>query len=497
MKLSTRLTLTLSLLIILVLTGYGYFQVQSRRDVLFRKTQTEVHSAGRTLKVALEKLSPSRETENVQGLIDAVEAYEKTLGVIVYYQEQDMVFRSVSVKQETEPFVNTIKKSIEEDSLLEGFNAYKDTTIFFYSFPLKDATGKNIGGVSILQHTSFMEKEIKEDKLRIFLIVILLIGGTVGVVFFIARRSIQRPISALLNGIKSMAEGNLDAQITLKRNDELGELAHAFNNMSNSLKESRERLAHEAETRLELERTFRHSEKMATIGQLASELAHEIGTPLNIISGRAALTKENIEERESVKKNQDIILTQAGRITKIVHQLLSFAKKKKPEQKRFDVNQLLETTLDFLDYQVHRQGVSVNRRLEAGLPLLKADPDLIQQVFVNLILNSLQSMPEGGTIQISTSHRQILREGLEFGEQDCVEISVEDTGVGMDEDTIRNVFIPFFTTKEKGTGLGLTITHRIVQEHGGWIDVKSNVGKGSVFTVYLPTLREDDNLGRK
>ena len=100
-------------------------------------------------------------------------------------------------------------------------------------------------------------------------------------------------------------------------------------------------------------------------------------------------------------------------------------------------------------------------------------------------------------MQISTSHKQTLREGLEFGQQDCVEISVEDTGVGMDEDTIRNVFIPFFTTKEKGTGLGLTITHRIVQEHGGWIDVKSNVGKGSVFTVYLPTLREDDNLGRK
>jgi signal transduction histidine kinase len=342
-----------------------------------------------------------------------------------------------------------------------------------------------------------MEKEIKEDKWRIFLIIILLMGGTVGVIFFIARRSIERPISALLHGIKSMAQGNLDAKIALKRNDELGEVAHAFNNMTISLKENRERLAHEAEIRLELERNFRHSEKMATIGQLASELAHEIGTPLNIIAGRAGLTKENLAETEAAQKNLDIILTQTGRITITVQQLLSFARKKRTEQKRIDVNQLLETTLDLLDYQIHKQGVSVKRRLEANLPFLGADPDLLQQVFVNLFLNSLQSMPEGGTLQITSSKRRLLKEGLQYGEQDYVEISVEDTGVGMDEDTMGNVFTPFFTTKEKGTGLGLTITHRIVQERGGWIDVKSNVGKGSVFTVYLPALREDGNLGRK
>ena len=497
MKLSTRLTIFLSLLIVLVLTGYGYFHVQSRRDVLFRKMQTEVHSAGRTLKVALEKIPLFQETEYVQGLIDAVEAYEKTLGVIVYHQQGNVIFRSVSVKQETEPYLNTIKRSMGEDSLLEGFNTYKDTSIFFYCFPLKDAAGKNMGGVSILQHTSFMEKEIREDKWRIFLIILLLIGGTVGVVFLIARRSIHRPISVLLNGIKSMAEGNLGVQVALNRNDELGELAHAFNNMTISLKQSRERLVHEAKTRLELERNFRHSEKLATIGQFASELAHEIGTPLNIIAGRAALTKENPEAREAVQKNMDTILTYTGRITKTVQQLLSFARRKRPERKRFDVNQLLEATLDLLDYLVHGQGIIVKRRLETNLPLLEADLDLLQQVFVNLILNSFQSMPEGGTLQISTSQRRIVREGLDFSEQEYVEISLEDTGVGMDEDMMRNLFTPFFTTKEKGTGLGLTITNRIVQEHGGWIDVKSNVGKGSVFTVYLPVLREGGNLGRK
>ena len=256
--------------------------------------QTEVLSAGRTLKVALEKISIPREVEYVQGLIDAVEAYEKTLGVMVYHQEKDIVFRSVSVKHETEPYLDLIKRSMEEDSSLEGFSTYKDTSVFFFSFPLKDASGKNIGGVSILQHTSFMEKEIRDAKWMIFLIVLLLMGGTVGVVFFIARRSIHRPMSALLDGIKSMAQGNLGTQIALRRSDELGELADAFNHMAISLKESRERLLHEGEIRLDLERSLRHSEKMATIGQLASEIAHEIGTPLNIIAGRTEVTKKEL-----------------------------------------------------------------------------------------------------------------------------------------------------------------------------------------------------------
>jgi signal transduction histidine kinase len=497
LKLSTRLTISLSLLIIFILGGYGYFHIQSRRDVLFRKMQTEVLSAGRTLKVALEKISIPREVEYVQGLIDAVEAYEKTLGVMVYHKEKDIVFRSASVKHETEPYLNLIRRSIEEDSSLEGFSTYKSASVFFFSFPLKDAAGKNVGGASILQHTSFMEQEIKDAKWMIFLIVLILMGGTVGVVFFITRRSIDRPMSALLDGIRNMAQGNLGTQITLRRSDELGELAKAFNHMARSLKENQERLLHEGEIRLDLERNLRQSERMATIGQLASVVAHEVGTPLNIIAGRARITQNNLGETLAAQNNLGIILDQTRKITKIVQQLLDFARKKNPQQKRMDVNHLLVITLDLLDYQIQRKGVSVTRHLEDGLPFLKGDPDLIQQVFVNLTLNSLQSMPNGGTLHISTSSKQILREGPEYSKREYVEVCVEDTGTGMDEGTMKNLFTPFFTTKERGTGLGLIVTHGIIREHGGWIDVKSKVGQGSVFTFYLPAFREEVNVGRE
>ncbi len=497
MKLSTRLTIFLSLLIVLVLTGYGYFHVQSRRDILFRKMQTEVLSIGRTLKVALEKTSIPREREYVQGLIDAVEAYEKTLGVLVYHQGENIFFRSVTVKQETGPYLDLIKRSIEVDSSLEGFSTYKDKSVFFLSYPLKDTSGKIIGGVAILQHTSFLEQEIRDAKWMIFFSVLLLVGGTVGVVFLIARRSIHRPMSALLDGIKSMAQGNFGTQITLRRSDELGELADAFNQMAISLKESREKLLSEAEIRLGLERSLRHSEKTATIGQLASGLAHEIGTPLNIIAGRAKMTKTSLGENSEAQNNQDIILDQTRKITKIIQQLLGFARKKKPEKKKLNVNHLMVTTLDLLDYEVQRRGVTVARQLGDHLPFLKADPDLLQQVFMNLLLNGLQSMPNGGTLRISISSEWILREGLEYGEREYVEVSVEDTGAGMDEGTMKDLFTPFFTTKERGTGLGLTVTRGIVQEHSGWIDVKSKLGQGSVFTVYLPALREEVSVGRE
>jgi signal transduction histidine kinase len=485
------LSIFLSVLIVLILTGYGYFHVQSRRDVLFRKMQTEVLSAGRTLKVALEKIPTPQETDYVQGLIDAVEAYEKTLGVMVYYREKDRVFRSVSVKHETEPYLNLIKKSMEENSSLEGFSTYKDSSIFFFSFPLNAASGKNFGGVSILQHTSFMEQEIRDAKWEIFLMVLLLVGGTVMVIFFIARRSIHRPMSALLDAIKSMAQGNFNAQIVVRRSDELGELANAFNHMTISLKESRERLLHEGELRLNLERSLRHSEKMAAIGQLSSQFAHEVGTPLNIIGGRAKVTKDTLGENVEAQNNLDIILDQTRKITKIIQQFLGFARKKPPEQKRVNVNHLVATTLDLLDGQVQRQGVTVTRQLGDDLPFLRMDPDLLQQVFVNLILNSLQSMCNGGTLRICTSSRRILRDGLHYGERDYVEVCVEDTGTGIDEETMKNLFTPFFTTKEGGVGLGLTVTRGIVEEQGGWIEVKSKVNRGSEFTVYLPALRED------
>jgi len=150
----------------------------------------------------------------------------------------------------------------------------------------------------------------------------------------------------------------------------------------------------------------------------------------------------------------------------------------------------LETSLDLLDHQIEKQRVKVLKDLKDNLPHVLGDPDQLQQVFLNLILNAIQSMPEGGTLRLSASPKRVSKEGLEDDQRHYMEISVEDTGVGMQEDVIQNIFNPFFTTKDTGTGLGLMVTQGIVQDHEGWIDVESEVRKGSVFRVYLPCLEE-------
>jgi len=235
-----------------------------------------------------------------------------------------------------------------------------------------------------------------------------------------------------------------------------------------------------------LERNLRQSEKLATVGQLASGLAHEIGTPLNIIYGRADLIKRRVEDREGIQKNLDVILQQTERITKILQQLLGFVRKKKPERQPLNICIILENTLDLLDHQLRRQKVGVVKDLREDLPPVTGDPDQIQQVFLNLIINALQSMPNGGTLRLSASSKTISKEGLKDGQRQYMEICIEDTGVGMEREVIQNIFNPFFTTKDTGTGLGLMVTQGIIQDHEGWIDVKSEVNKGSVFKVYFP-----------
>jgi signal transduction histidine kinase len=451
--------------------------------------KVEVRSIGRTLKVSLEKISFVREMEYVQDLIDAVEEYEKTLGVIVYHQRRDLIFRSHSLEGEIEPYLDLIKRSIREDLPHEEFGRYRKVSVFTYTFPLKDRRGKNIGGVSILQHTSFMEEDVKKAKWSIFITTFVLIGGTVALVLFGTRRWIILPISQLMVGIKNLAKGNLDIRIDSRGGDELSELAKAFNQMATDLKDAQERIIQEAETKLELERSLRRSEKLATIGQLASGLAHEIGTPLNIIGGRAELAKKRLGDKEEAYKSLDIIVEQAERITKIIQQLLGFIRKKRPEQTSLNIRTVLETTLDFLDHQIQKQRVKVTKTIRNDLPLVAGDPDQLQQVFLNLILNAIQSMPEGGVLRLSGSTKEISKENLEDGKRQYVEVRIEDTGLGMEKEVIQNIFNPFFTTKDTGTGLGLMVSQGIVQDHEGWIDVESQVGKGSVFKVYLPSLK--------
>jgi signal transduction histidine kinase len=488
--LGTKLTLYLSLIIVLMLSGYGYLDILSRRDILIRKMKAEVRSTGRTLEIALEKTSQLEEMKGVQNLIDALTEQGRTLGIIVYYQGENRTFRSHSLENGTDRFSTLIQRSIRENQAQEDFGVYKKIPVFSYTFPFKDRSDRNVGAVFLLQSTSFMEDEIAQVKWNIGIIIFLLIVGTVALVLWGTRKWVSQPIAKLVTATKNLSQGNLNFRIDLPEGDEISVLAQAFNQMAEDLKKSQERLIREGETRLDLERSLRQSEKLATVGQLASGLAHEIGTPLNIIYGRAELIQRRLEDKDELKRNLAIILHQTERITRIVRQLLDMVRKKKLERRVVHISPILETTLDFLDHQIQKQKVQVVKDLQDEILPVIGDPDQILQVFLNLFLNAIQAMPSGGKLHISALSKMIFKKGLENIQRQYIEVCIEDTGLGMEKEVMENIFQPFFTGKETGTGLGLTVCQGIVQEHEGWIEVESKVGKGSVFTVYLPAFQE-------
>lgn len=226
----------------------------------------------------------------------------------------------------------------------------------------------------------------------------------------------------------------------------------------------------------QIQEQLRKTERVAELGTLASGMAHEIGTPMNVILGRAEYLMDRVKE-EPVKKGLQTIVAQVERITKVMNQLLAFARRKPPERGPLVLKDIVDDSLELFHERLAKSGVTVELALADHCHAAQADADQMSQVMINLIMNALHAMEDGGTLRV----------GLEE-EQDGVKLTVGDTGQGIPRDVLPKIFEPFYTTKEfgKGTGLGLTVVKGIIEEHHGTITVDSEEGKGTRFTIVLP-----------
>lgn len=227
---------------------------------------------------------------------------------------------------------------------------------------------------------------------------------------------------------------------------------------------------------------MRRTDRLATVGQLAAGLAHEVGTPLGVIAGRAQMIASGeVVEREALDSAR-IVAEQAKRISGIVRQLLDFARKRPPEMTSVDLRALARSTAELLEPMARKQGVSVELAPEEPTGRARGDAGQLQQVLTNLVVNAVQATPRGKKVELA----------VRPAEDRWVEVVVRDQGSGISPEVRDHVFEPFFTTKDvgEGTGLGLSVAHGIVEEHGGMIEVDTEVGQGSCFTIRLPRAEE-------
>jgi PAS domain S-box-containing protein len=232
--------------------------------------------------------------------------------------------------------------------------------------------------------------------------------------------------------------------------------------------------------RKQTEERLRHTERLAELGTLASGMAHEIGTPMNVILGRAENLMRRTEE-ETTKKSLGIIIAQVERITRIMNQLLTFARRHPIERRPMDLKRTIEDAVEVVQERLKTHHIKIETAFADPVPALYADSDQMSQVLLNLFINAIHAMPDGGALRVNVARKD-----------GTVRMIISDTGCGISEKDLSHIFNPFFTTKEvgKGTGLGLTVVHGIIHEHGGTISVDSKPGQGTTFTIDLPLTRD-------
>jgi len=281
---------------------------------------------------------------------------------------------------------------------------------------------------------------------------------------------IQRPMVELQEKIALVSDGDLDVAVSFsRRNDEIGDLGRNFNHMMQQLRESRE----------EIERLHRtqvsRAEHLATLGELAAGLAHEIRNPLAGIAGVIEIIGRDLPSTSPARAVVKDVRLEIVQINRILTDLLETARPHPPQVCLSDLNTTVEHAVMLARQQVLSKPIKIELQKAPDLPEVEHDSGQIHQVLLNLLLNAVQAMEDGGTVLVEIGSRG-----------DCASVVVSDNGRGISPQHLPNIFRPFYTTKGNGTGLGLSLARRIVEEHHGRIEVSSEVGKGSKFEVVLP-----------
>jgi two-component system NtrC family sensor kinase len=334
------------------------------------------------------------------------------------------------------------------------------------------------------------ERAFAAESLRTIVIIILgLIAVFAAATFVLLRRLLGRPLRRLTEQARSVAAGDLSVRVDFHPRDELGLVGEEMNRMCERLQVARETITAEHLTRVAILEQLRHADRLSTVGRLAAGIAHEMGTPLNVVIGRAKMIATGEERGDQARVSARIIEAQGAKLTGIIRQLLDFARRQVGPKIPTDVALIVRQAVDLLTPLADRRGVAVSLEVQAGLGEVIVERTELEQVLTNIMTNGIQATHAGGMLAVGLRRARLVPPAEISGPQaDYLCIEVRDDGDGIADASITHVFDPFFTTKGvgEGTGLGLSVAYGIIRDHGGWIEVDSAVGHGSRFVVNLP-----------
>ena len=414
----------------------------------------------------------------------------------IFLFSKDGIIKASTQDDELNKKVGDVEVYLKERNFIreemgQGKNGKKERErVYYYNTPIlnrpecfqcHDKGKKIIGVLTVANSLKEMETMIWKIEIHSIILAIITIAFLSFALGFLFLKFINVPIKKLTETMKKAEEGNFTVRVNVKSRDEMGSLAENLNIMIEKLDLAKQ------EAEQYHQELIQRADRMASIGELASGIAHEIRNPLAGIQGAIQILAEGFPKEDPRTQVTDEIQKQIYKLERLVKELLNYAKPVPANYLPTDINQLADKVLSFFITQRGRsEDFKIEKRFFSSLPKSMIDPSSLEQAFLNIILNAQKAMPKGGTFTISTvALPQRKDDGKEARE---VQIIFEDTGIGIPRENLPKIFNPFFSTRPDGTGLGLSITKNIVEQNGGKIEVTSQVNVGTRFIITLPAI---------
>lgn len=511
-RIGTKISVLTSVLVIAFTSGYTYFSIKSQREHLIEEIIRTVSLLSDTIKLssradmllyAPDRLHQTVDTIGKQQSIEKMRIFNY-VGQIIYSSDRSEMNRLVDKHAEQCTACHAAEKPLERLETPErtrifrsqaGYRVlgminpiYNEPDCYNASCHVHPPDQKVLGVLDIDVSLQATDERVRIVEAKLLMSGLATALALACLIKFLTYRFLNQPLRELIEGTQRIAHEDLDFQIPIRTEDELGIFAQFFNQMTRELKRAKQSLT-EWGNRLEqmvCERTkdlqdaqqqLVRSEKLASLGKLAAGVAHEINNPLTGVLTFSQLLRDEFPPETSQHQDLNVIVNETVRCRSIVRGLLEFARQTAPEKAAADVHEIVEEVLRMVANQELFQNIEVHKDYDSRAPHLMVDRDQIKQVILNIVVNAAEAMGKTGVLRIRS----------EWSEDSAqLALHVTDSGPGIEPEVLNKLFDPFFTTKEMGTGLGMAISYGIVKGHRGSIDVKSKPGEGCEVIVTLP-----------